>query len=152
MGRIETEIGKVVEAQMGRARVEVSPSSLCAGCEMAAGCIPAAEGKRMIEVADPVGVSVGQDVQIELGSGSLVLASFLAYIIPILCLIAGVFIGMYGGGNTLSEMWLGIGALVGFVAGLLISRIITQYLRDRGKLTPIITAIIAHNSKGKEDK
>jgi sigma-E factor negative regulatory protein RseC len=152
MGRVETEIGKVIDTEAGRARVEVSPSSLCADCEMAAGCIPASGGKRVIEVADPIGVSVGQNVQVELGSASLVLASFLAYIIPILCLLTGVLIGVYAGGSAISEMWLGIGALVGLLGGLLVSRVISQRLRAHGKLTPIITTIIATNNEGDEGK
>ena len=152
MGRVETEIGIVVETQTGRARVEVSASGLCAHCEMAGTCIPAAEGKRVIEVADPVGVSIGQEVRIEMGSGSLVLASFLAYIIPILCLIAGLLIGVSAGGNSVSEIWLGIGAFVGLVVGLFLSRIIARSLRDRGKLTPVITTIITHNDKGDEER
>ncbi len=147
MRMMETEIGKVLYVQDGRARVEVSPAGHCAQCEMANSCIPGAQGTRVIEVADPVGVSVGQEVHIELSGDKLVLASFLAYIIPLLGLCVGVFIGFAAAGDSQAEFWSGVGGCIGLIVGLLISRMAGQSLKSRGQLTPTIAGIATTNTK-----
>lgn len=149
---MEIEIGKVLEVREGRARVEISPGGYCAHCEMASSCMPGTQGTRVIEVADPVGVSVGQEVRIELGGDKLVLASFLAYIIPLLGLCAGAFIGFYGVGDPSTEFWSGIGGFIGLVVGLLFSRIVGQNLKNRGHLTPIIAAIVINDKKNEKEE
>lgn len=147
MAHTETEIGKVLEAGAGCAKVEVSPSGLCSHCELASTCIPASSGNRIIEVADPVGVSPGQRVRIELGSGKFLLASFLAYIFPLLFLFAGTIIGFYSAPKGSSELWGAVGALIGLAAGLLLSRVSAKRLADRGKLTPVITGVADEDDK-----
>jgi sigma-E factor negative regulatory protein RseC len=152
MSRMESEIGTVVETGVGRARVEVSQSGICAHCEMASSCVPTSGGKRTIEVLDPVGVSANQRVRIELGSGSLIGASFIGYILPLLGLFAGAAIGFYSALPALKERWGGLGAVAGLAAGLLASRLTGQYFGRRGKLTPTITAVLTdEGGKGRED-
>ena len=141
MDRTETEIGKVLQAGEGRARVEVSPSAMCAHCDMTSTCVPASSGNRIIEVDDPLGVSAGQRVHIELGSGSMVLASFLAYIVPLLGLFAGAVIGFYLFHSTSEELGGVLGAAAGLAAGLLLSRALGNRFAGRGTLTPTITAV-----------
>lgn len=145
MTRMETEIGKVIAAGAGRARVEVSPSGMCGKCEMASTCIPAASGERIIEVADPIGVQVDQKVKIELASGKVVLASFLAYIPPIIGMFAGAFIGFYAARSGSTELWGGIGAIIGLAIGLFVSRQIGQASPTQRKLTPVITGVVSEN-------
>jgi len=147
MERIETEIGKVLEAGMGRAKVEVSPSGLCSGCELASSCIPAASGNRIIEVDDPVGVKSGQRVRIELGSGKFLMASFLAYIVPLAVLFAGAIVGFYSAPEGSHELRGTIGAVMGLAAGLLLSRSLGRRLADRGQLTPVIVGVVSEDEK-----
>ena len=143
MQQSEIEIGTVLETSAGRARVEVSPSGMCAHCEMESTCVPASSGNRIIEVADPVGVTPGARVRIELASGQLLLASFLAYIFPLIFLLAGALIGFDARPAQASgELWGGLGAAVGLVAGLLLSRKIGTRLAGQGKLTPMITGVV----------
>lgn len=151
MSRMESEIGTVIEAGVGRARVEVSQSGICAHCDMASSCVPTSGGNRTVEVLDPLGVSINQRVRIELGSGSLIGASFLGYILPLLGLLAGAIVGFYSAGPGVQELWGGVGAAAGLVAGLLASRLTAQYFGKRGKLTPTITAIVPDEG-GKENQ
>jgi positive regulator of sigma E activity len=116
---------------------------------MSATCLPSTSGNRVIEVADGLGVSVGQRVEIELESTTLLLASFLAYLVPVLLLLAGALIGFYGAGGASTELWSGIGALCGFITGLLTSRALGKALEKRGKLTPVIVATV--ENEGKEE-
>jgi sigma-E factor negative regulatory protein RseC len=142
MQRTETEIGTVLRAGKGSARVEVSPTGMCSHCELESTCLPASGGTRIIEVADPIGVSSGQKVRIELSSGSYLLASFLAYILPLFGLLAAALVGFYAAPEDVSELYGSAGAIVGLAAGLLISRMLSQRLSDRGGLTPMITEIV----------
>ena len=142
MSDIQTETGKVIEVHAGRARVEVSQSGMCSHCEMASSCIPGGGGSRIIEVADPIGVSTDQRVRIELSGGKLIGASFLAYLLPLFGLFAGAIVGFYSAGSARADLWGTIGAIAGLTAGLLISRLLGQYFGRSGKLTPTITAVV----------
>jgi sigma-E factor negative regulatory protein RseC len=142
MPHIESEIGKVLETSAGRARVEVSPSGMCSHCDMASTCIPASSGNRIIEVADPIGVAPGLSVRIELASGKLLLASFLAYVFPLIFLFAGALLGFSATSESSGELGGGLGSLVGLAAGLLLSRMYAQRLAARGKINPVITGIV----------
>ena len=143
MQHTESEIGKVLETSNGRARVEVSPSGMCSHCEMASSCIPASSGNRIIEVADPIGAAPGLRVRIELASSTFLLASFLAYVFPLIFLFAGALIGFSAAPESSGELGGGVGSLIGLGAGLLLSKIYAQRLAARGKIDPVITGIIA---------
>jgi len=146
MQRTETEIGKVLEAGNGRARVEVSPTGMCSHCELESTCLPASSGNRIIEVADPLGVSPGRKVRIELSSGSFLLASFLAYILPLFGLLAAAITGYYSSPEESSELYASVGAIIGLVGGLLLSRMLAGRLADSGKITPTITGVVSEEN------
>ncbi len=150
MTPVETEIGTVLETRAGRARVEVSPGGMCSQCELASSCLPASDGGRIIEVADPIGVAPGLRVRIELTGGKIVAASFLAYVVPLAGLVAGALIGFYAAAPASTELWGGIGAAAGLTAGFLVSRTLGQRLANRGRLTPIITGVIAQENGAKD--
>lgn len=150
MSDIQVEIGKVIEAYAGRARVEVSQSGMCSHCEMSSNCVPGAGGIRIIEVADPIGVSANQQVRIELSGKELIGASFLAYLTPLIGLLIGAIVGFYSSGSARANLWGSIGAIVGLTSGLLISRLLGQHFTRSGKLTPTITDVIVEY--GMEDQ
>ncbi len=152
MERTEVEIGKVLEVGGGRAKVEVSPTGMCAHCELASTCVPASGGTRIIDVADPLGVSVGRRVRIELGSGNFLLASFMAYILPLLVLFTGAAIGFYSAPDGSTELRGAIGAIVGLAAGLQLSRVLARRLSGDGKLTPAITGVLPDEDEEREEK
>jgi sigma-E factor negative regulatory protein RseC len=147
---METEVGKVVATRPGRARVEVKPSSLCGHCQMASSCGQESSGGRVIEAADPLGVSVDQRVRIEMSSGGLIGASLLAYIVPLITLFAGVLLGYNLANGARPEIWSGLGALAGLILGVVISRLAADWLGRRGKLTPTITAVVEGDGDLKE--
>jgi positive regulator of sigma E activity len=152
MKRTESETGKVLEVSGGRARVEVSPGGMCSHCEMASACMPAAGETRTIEVVDPLGVSPGQSVRVELGGGQVVLAALVAYAIPAVALFAGALIGFGVAPASSAELWSAVGAIACLVVGVLISRALGQRLGGRGKLIPVITAVVSdHDVEVKGD-
>ncbi len=151
MVRTEIETGKVLEVGGGRAKIEVSPSGMCSHCELASTCVPASGGTRIIEVADPLGVSIGQRVRIELGSGTFLLASFMAYILPLLVLFVGAATGFYYAPDGSAELYGALGAIVGLAAGLQLSRVLARRLSAGDKLTPEITGILPSEDEEREE-
>lgn len=145
---METEVGKVIGTRPGRARVEVMQSSVCSHCEAASSCVHGTGGARIIEVDDPLGVSIDQRVRIELSSGGLIGASFLAYIVPLITLFLGTLAGFHFGGRAV-ELWSGLGALAGLAAGLVVSRVAGT--RFGKKLTPAITGVVADPERSKDN-
>jgi positive regulator of sigma E activity len=147
---MESEIGKVIATRSGHARVEVSQSGMCSHCEMHSSCAMGAGGARIIEVNDPLGVSVDQHVRIELTSSGLVGASFLAYMVPLFGMLIGVILGFYVP-ESRNELWGGLGALLGLAIGVLASRLMGEWFGRQGKLTPTITAVVTDEKRKEYD-
>ena len=79
------ETGVVVEqVSPDRVRIKVSRSAACEGCAAAGACQGMASGKEMlVEARDNVGVKVGQQVVLAIREKTLLWASFLIYILPL---------------------------------------------------------------------
>jgi sigma-E factor negative regulatory protein RseC len=144
---MESEIGKVISTRPGYARVEVTQSSMCAHCELTSSCAHGTGGARTIEVFDPLGVSVDQQVRVELSSRELLAASFLAYIVPLITLFVGAALGFFLSGRSRNEFGVGMGAFCGLGAGLLLARLAGQWFGRRGKLRPTITAVVSGENR-----
>ncbi len=106
------EIGVVIEKTQGGARVRLQRQSRCAGCNA---CLMGEGGGVVAEAYDPLGVSVGDRVKIDVAAGSSVRSGFLLYILPLLLFVPGYFaagaLARFLG--QASELW---GALGGFAA------------------------------------
>lgn len=89
------ETGRVIENNNKTAVVRVLRQSTCSKCDK--NCSLAGQDHEKeemdIEVDNPVGAEAGNVVKLEMGSKSLVLASLIVYILPLLFLIGGYFIG-----------------------------------------------------------
>lgn len=80
----------VVETMRNHARVEIRKSAACDGCK---GCSVGREGKPLkVWAKDPIGVKVGQIVEIELSAKTFLSATLIAYGIPLLAFLLGVFL------------------------------------------------------------
>jgi sigma-E factor negative regulatory protein RseC len=78
----------------GRIQIVVKRSDACNRCPSKGACMMLAESKEMlVEAHDQAGAEVGQRVVLSQASTVILKASFTAYILPIVGLIVGVFIG-----------------------------------------------------------
>ena len=85
------EIGMVIRSGGGKARVRINRSEKCSGCH---GCLLSERGNFLIlEVIDPFGTATGDRVKIEAKAGSAAKSGFILYILPLIMLAAGYFIG-----------------------------------------------------------
>lgn len=87
-----TENGIVVRTEARRAWIKTVKSSACEGCGSRDLCDSGKECE--VEVANTVDAGVGDEVVIGFASGSLVKVTFLLYMVPVICMIAGAAVGL----------------------------------------------------------
>lgn len=100
--------------QPAQATVRLETGEHCERCAANFLCRPADGDRRMMDVLDPIGVRVGDRVQVEVPGGALLKASILVYGLPLLLLLAGVILGMliWPEGRPMRDLWsflLGVG-------------------------------------------
>lgn len=95
------ETGVVVELK-GKHTVLVmcTKSSLCENCASNGNCTLGEDNRtRLIEVGNPVGAMVGDQVRISTSTQSFLTSSFLLYIVPLIALVVGAIAGKLVGEN-----------------------------------------------------
>lgn len=127
-----TETGKVVAVRGDQVWVQTIRTSACQQCAARHGCgqkaLASVTGGRAnrVLVANSVGARVGDEVLIGIPEEALLGASFLAYALPLLGLVAGSLAGhSMGAGGDLPAL---TGGITGLVAGLAVAA-----LRQRQK-------------------
>lgn len=122
-----TEIGFVDKVSNGITTVRVAKKSACgencASCK--GGCTPS---ERVLEVKNPIGAEQGERVVLELPEGRLLTAAFLAYILPLLFMIAGCILADF---FYDSEWQMVLGGSVSFAIGFLLAKIISKRGREK---------------------
>ncbi len=89
-----TEQGIVTQANSDVALVKTNRAAACESCTAKSSCGTIHQGKEMtVEVPNTLGVEPGDSVLIGMQTKSALLLTFLIYIVPILCLVAGALIG-----------------------------------------------------------
>lgn len=110
-----TEEGLVVKLDSETAWVKTKKSTACESCASKKSCNVMGGGDEMeVEVINTAGAAVGDRVIISFETSSLLKATFLLYVFPILCMFAGAVIGQ----EIASDIQLGVSvasALFGFL-------------------------------------
>lgn len=86
------ETGLVIELKGALALVRMAEGAGCEGCSGAGSC-KAVSGERVLEADNAVGAKPGQHVLIRIGSGAFLKASFLVYMVPVIFLFIGAYVG-----------------------------------------------------------
>jgi sigma-E factor negative regulatory protein RseC len=96
------EIGTVIELKSRlNAVVMCQKSSLCENCATNGHCTLGDDDKtRLIEVLNPLGATVGEQVRIATTTKSFLQSSFLLYIVPLIALVIGAIVGKLVGDNV----------------------------------------------------
>lgn len=82
--------GVVIETAGEAAKVRCSIHSDCENCGLCQGA-----NAMIIDVNDPVGVQVGQQVLVERKGANMLLVAFTMFVLPLLAVGSGVFLGYY---------------------------------------------------------
>ena len=89
-----TEKGVVVKIDATTAWITTTKTSACEGCAAKSSCTVLGGGKEMeVEAINDIGARVGQNVVVHFQTSPLLKATFLLYVLPILFLILGAFLG-----------------------------------------------------------
>lgn len=87
-----TEIGTVQEIKKSYAVIKVQKTSACAHCSSRGSC-DISDKDTTIEIINDLRAKEGDLVEISMPEGTLLKASFLVYLLPVIALIAGAFSG-----------------------------------------------------------
>ena len=96
MDHIMDHFGQVIELSgTNKALVRVRKNSACGNCGRCGGFFGDPEERRemLVEVNNPIGAKAGELVRLEARAGEMLLAAFLLYIVPLIGLLIGLFIG-----------------------------------------------------------
>lgn len=126
----------VTEVSEGTARVSVLRKEACASCSGRYFC--GSSKKTESKVSDPIGVSVGDTVEVEARSGAMLGYAALLFLAPIiLAVVLYLAFGRFGG------VWQVAGAIAGFILPYLVALVIEK--RTAFSL-PVITRVEAPKS------
>lgn len=128
--------GIVTQVEGSYALVEVRPvSGGCGRCHEVGGCgshllneALRPQSLSIYRLANDIGVKVGDVVMLEIAEGAVLRVALLAYLLPILLLIAGAAIGTALHDNDVNDVYALSGAGLGLLSGLLILRLLQSRL------------------------
>ena len=122
------EEGTVIRLADKTAWVKTRKSKACEGCTARGSCSAMGGGNDMeVEAVNLAGGKVGDRVVISFETSSLLKASFLLYVFPILCMLAGAFIGLY-----LAPRWNLDGSVFSAVGGFAFLGLAFLFVKVKG--------------------
>ncbi len=139
-----TEKGTVTKLDSTATYVKTTKTSACESCAAKDSCHTLGGGKEMeVEVINTIGAKEGDEVVMSLETSSLIKASFLIYVFPILCMIAGAVIGqeIAPNYNLSAAVWSLVLGFLFFFLAFLIVRLMGNKLSEKEKYRPKIIRI-----------
>jgi sigma-E factor negative regulatory protein RseC len=140
-----TEQGIVIKADTRSALVKTIKSGNCAGCSARGSCHTMGGDDVMeVKAINEAGAKVGDRIVLSLKTSSLLKASFLLYVFPILLLIVGAVVGQEMA-PKFDFSPSGFSAVMGFAfffAALLIIKIKANKLARKNEYRPKIVKIL----------
>lgn len=148
-----TEEGVVIKlgnGAMPMAWVKTTRSSACKSCAARESCSADGGGEEMqVEAINSAGAKVGDRIVISIKTASLLKATFLIYMFPILAMLAGAFVGQQLALDNGSQDPSGFSALFAFIflgMAVIIVKLMGKAMALKKEYMPTIIRIIAHSS------
>ena len=149
-----TEQGIVIKTDSRATWVKTFKSGNCAGCSARGSChAPGGDDEMEVKVINEAGAKVGDRIVLSFKTSSLLKATFLLYVFPILLLIIGAAVGQEMATNFDFNP-SGFSAIMGFTfffAALLIIKTTANKLARKNEYRPKITKILTRTSRRIED-
>ena len=141
-----TEKGIVLRTDSETAWVKTVRSSACEGCAARGSCNTTGDGQDMeVKAINSVGASVGDQIVLSFETASLLKATFLIYVFPIILLIAGAALGQALApfiGFSPSSLSVLLGFFFFFIA-LFVIKTRANRMAKKNAYQPKITKILA---------
>jgi len=152
---VATEQGIVTKTDSRAAWVKTIKTGACEGCSARGSCHSLGNSAEMeVEAINEAGAQVGDRIVLLFETGSLLKATFLLYVFPILLLIAGAALGQeiapYIDFNP-----SGLSALTGFsffIAAVLIVKVRANKMALKKEYRPKIVKILARTGQSEPGK
>lgn len=133
---MEEEIGKIIQVANGKIVVQIEAGGQCKLCGAAQACQPAQATMRQMELPyHSQDLNIGDKVIIHFKPQIRVLSAALVFILPILFMIAGYFIGQ---GLFASEGMAVLFSFVGLSVSFLLLRLINRFTANSKNFVPNI--------------
>lgn len=139
----EGHIGVVVRLEGGDAVVRFPRSSMCRHC---GACLAIGEKQMETRVANALGAAEGDRVCVEIAPRRVAEASVLAYLVPLVALLIGVWIG-----SRFSDLWAAAGGILGSAAAFLLLRALEKKRRLQAAFAPQMTAVYPAAADGEDE-
>jgi sigma-E factor negative regulatory protein RseC len=139
-----TEEGVIEKTFRQKALVRVQKSSCCSQCESQGACQVLGDKEMVVEVANDLQAQEGDHVEISVPTGSLLKLSLLVYVLPILALILGAYLGSalapsYRLSSNLASV---LGGFIAMGAAFWVLRQLDRAVRKREAYHPRMTRIL----------
>ncbi len=134
--------GKVVGFKQGLAQIRMEPDpSGCSGCGSRATCDSGSSALKDVHLPMPEGTRIGDCVMLSMPSSSVALAAVLGYLLPPFFLLLGAIgADTFYGGDAAAVL----GAIAGFVSGLLLARLISYFALGQGLAPSVCDSDLLH--------
>ncbi|MEJ2635260.1 MAG: SoxR reducing system RseC family protein [Calditrichia bacterium] len=140
---METEIGRVKAVQGNDAVISLQSNSRCGACSAKFSCALGEAMSREITIPNTLHCSVGNKVEISYKSSSKILSTFVIFLLPIVLLLAGYFLGSY----EFDTQNMGIlGSVAGLIAGAILLWVLNRFLPRTNTFKPQMIRKIAASS------
>lgn len=132
------QIGLVTKVYENTAIVQIKRATACGGkCQSCSGCETTPQ---KVEVFNAIGAKEGQTVQMEMQDSYVLFAAFMVYIIPLVVLFIGYWLGNVIFANDLIA---GITGVTLLIFSFLVLRKIDGRLKSSNRYQPTITKILS---------
>jgi sigma-E factor negative regulatory protein RseC len=122
------EEGIVIKTDSTTAWVKTTKTHACEACAARASCNVMGGGKEMeVQAINHAGAKVGEKVVISFETSPLLKATFMLYVLPILFLMAGAFIG-----NKMAPFFNFDASLLSVITGFLFFGLIVMFVKSKG--------------------
>lgn len=121
--------GEVIGLARGLAQIRLAPEAGCSACGSRGRCDAGGAAAQVIEMPVPERTRLGDQLTVSLPPSSLTLAALLGYLLPPVCLLAGA---MAAASAYRGDAAAVVGGGLGFVAGLLLARLISHLVFGAG--------------------
>ncbi len=142
------ELAKVLENKGDKSLVRIEKSSACSKCESQCGLADNSHEIDELEVLvdDPLHSQPGSTVMLEMGAKPVLTASLLIYLVPIIGLFIGYFLGSEFLGALLNSGEIAgiLGSVIGLIFSFALVKLLDGFLGQHAAFKPRITRIISH--------
>ncbi len=136
------ETGRVAKVKGKTVIVEIEKRSACAECHAGCAC-DIDKSIRLVEANNHLGADVDQYVQVSIPNESVLTASVVVYVIPLIALVTGTLLGSYIGKHLGVEILFEI--FSGFIClglSFLFVRYYNNIFKQQIKNQPVVSKIV----------